>query len=66
MGTHPLDSASPKRIDRSGKLVYARAAAFDLQSLNAIVIPLLKEPVPEVPAAGAATAPAADPKTGGD
>jgi len=52
-------------IDRSGKLVYARAAAFDLQSLNAIVIPLLKEPVPEAPAAGAATAPAAEPKTGG-
>jgi len=50
-------------IDRSGKLVYARAAAFDLQSLNAIVIPLLKEPVPEAPAARAATAPAADAKT---
>jgi len=51
-------------IDRSGKLVYARAAAFDLQSLNAIVLPLLKEPVPEAPATGAAAAaPAADAKT---
>jgi peroxiredoxin len=53
-------------IDRSGKLVYARAAAFDLESLNAIVIPLLKEPVPEAPAAGAATVPPAQPKTLGD
>jgi peroxiredoxin len=41
-------------IDRSGKLVYALAAAFDLESLNAIVLPLLKEPIPEAPAAGAA------------
>jgi peroxiredoxin len=36
-------------IDRSGKLVYAKAAAFDLDSLNAFVIPLLKEPIPPAP-----------------
>ncbi len=36
-------------IDRSGKLVYAQAGAFDLASFNAIVIPLLREPVPEPP-----------------
>jgi peroxiredoxin len=52
-------------IDRSGKLVYARAAEFDLESLNAIVLPLLKEPIPEAPASGAATAAAAGPKTAG-
>jgi peroxiredoxin len=34
-------------IDRSGKLVYAKAGAFDLDSLNAIVVPLLKEAFPE-------------------
>jgi len=33
-------------IDRSGKLVYAQAAAFDVDALNAIVVPLLREPVP--------------------
>jgi thiol-disulfide isomerase/thioredoxin len=37
-------------IDRSGKLVYARAGAFDLDSLNSIVVPLLKEPIPAAPA----------------
>ena len=41
-------------IDRSGKLVYARAGAFDLDSLNGIVIPLLKEPIPAPPATAAA------------
>jgi peroxiredoxin len=34
-------------IDRSGKLVYAKAGAFDLDSLNAVIIPLLQEPVPD-------------------
>ncbi len=33
-------------IDRTGKLVYAKAAAFDLDDLNTIVLPLLKEPIP--------------------
>jgi thiol-disulfide isomerase/thioredoxin len=40
-------------IDRSGKLVYAKAAAFDLDRLNAIVVPLLNEPVPDSPPATA-------------
>ncbi len=39
-------------IDRSGNLVYAQAGGFDIDSLNAVVIPLLKEPIP-----GLATAP---------
>jgi len=36
-------------IDRSGKLVYAKAGGFDIDSLNAIVFPLLKEPMPAEP-----------------
>ena len=42
-------------IDRSGKLVYAQAGAFDLDSLNGVVIPLLKEPIPAPAAAAAPT-----------
>jgi thiol-disulfide isomerase/thioredoxin len=34
-------------IDRSGKLVYAKAGAFSLDDLNTIIIPLLKEPIPQ-------------------
>ncbi|WP_354294844.1 TlpA disulfide reductase family protein [Sphingomonas sp. 1185] len=35
-------------IDRSGRVRYAKAAAFDLQELNALLVPLLKEtPPPE-------------------
>jgi peroxiredoxin len=34
-------------IDRSGKIVYAKAAAFDLDALDALIIPLLREPVPQ-------------------
>jgi cytochrome c biogenesis protein CcmG/thiol:disulfide interchange protein DsbE len=41
-------------IDRSGKLVYANAGAFDLDSFNDIVIPLLKEAIPAPPATAAA------------
>lgn len=33
-------------IDRSGKLVYAKAGAFDVDSFNAVVVPLLREPIP--------------------
>ncbi|MEQ1510626.1 MAG: TlpA disulfide reductase family protein [Sphingopyxis sp.] len=33
-------------IDRTGHIAYARAAAFDLQDLNEILIPLLRQPVP--------------------
>jgi len=45
-------------IDRSGKIVYAQAAAFDIDALNALIIPLLNEPVPESPPT---TAPEAKP-----
>ncbi|HEX4740914.1 MAG TPA: TlpA disulfide reductase family protein [Caulobacteraceae bacterium] len=50
-------------IDRSGKIVYAKAAAFDLDSLNALIIPLLREPYPEQPASP--SEPAAEPKPAG-
>lgn len=33
-------------IDRSGKLRYAKAAAFDLDDLNALLVPLLNEKAP--------------------
>ncbi len=33
-------------FDRSGKLVYAKSAAFDLDALNALLVPLLREPAP--------------------
>lgn len=33
-------------IDRSGRIAYARAAAFDVDSFNAMVLPLLREPIP--------------------
>jgi thiol-disulfide isomerase/thioredoxin len=33
-------------IDRKGVLRYAKAAAFDLDDLNALIIPLLNEPAP--------------------
>ena len=33
-------------IDRSGHVRYAKAAAFDLDALNRILVPLLKEPAP--------------------
>lgn len=36
-------------IDRSGKLVYAQAGGFDIDTLNAVVIPLLREPMPPAP-----------------
>jgi hypothetical protein len=32
-------------IDRAGRLRYARAGAFDLDTLNAVIVPLLQEPV---------------------
>ena len=45
-------------IDRSGKLVYAKAGALDLDTLNEIIVPLLKEPVP-APSSEVASTPAA-------
>ena len=43
-------------IDRNGILRYAKAAAFDVDSLNALLIPLLQEPVPKENPAGPTTA----------
>ena len=38
-------------IDRSGHVRYAKAGAFDLDELNRLLVPLLKEPAPpEMPA----------------
>jgi len=34
-------------IDRKGVVRYAKAAAFDLDALNGLLVPLLQEPVPE-------------------
>ena len=33
-------------IDRTGKVVYAKAGAFDIASLEMVVLPLLKAPIP--------------------
>jgi peroxiredoxin len=46
-------------IDRSGKLVYAQSGAFDIDSLNAVVVPLLKQPIPEPEPATPASSPLA-------
>jgi cytochrome c biogenesis protein CcmG/thiol:disulfide interchange protein DsbE len=41
-------------IDRAGRVRYAKAGAFDLDALNALLIPLLKEaPPPDLQAASA-------------
>jgi cytochrome c biogenesis protein CcmG, thiol:disulfide interchange protein DsbE len=42
-------------IDRAGVVRYAKAGAFDLDSLNEVLVPLLNEPAP--PDAAAPTAP---------
>ena len=39
-------------IDRNGILRYAKADAFDLDSLNAVLLPLLQQPMPDITAAG--------------
>ncbi|MGI8840738.1 MAG: TlpA family protein disulfide reductase [Caulobacteraceae bacterium] len=58
---HQLDGVPTNYvIDRSGKLVYAKAGAFDIDALNAIVIPLLKEPIPKPPPPSAPPASAAE------
>jgi cytochrome c biogenesis protein CcmG, thiol:disulfide interchange protein DsbE len=43
-----IDGAVPSNfvIDRNGVLRYAKAGAFDLDTLNEILVPLLKEPRP--------------------
>jgi cytochrome c biogenesis protein CcmG, thiol:disulfide interchange protein DsbE len=44
-------------IDRSGKIVYAKAGAFDKDALDVLIIPLLNEPMPgETPPATPASA----------
>ncbi len=44
-------------IDRAGVVRYAEAGAFELETLNELLVPLLKEPAPAVTAApGAAPA----------
>ena len=35
-------------IDRSGRIRYAKAGAFDLDELNTLLVPLLREPAPPV------------------
>jgi hypothetical protein len=39
-------------IDRGGILRYAKAAAFDLDSLNDVLIPLLQQSKPDTAPAG--------------
>ncbi len=60
---HQLDGVPTNYVvDRSGKLVYAKAAAFDIDALNAIVIPLLKEPIPEPSPPAASSTATSEPK----
>jgi len=59
---HDMDAVPTNYIiDRNGKLVYAKAAAFDIDSLNAIIIPLLEEPIPDAQAAPPASGASAPP-----
>jgi peroxiredoxin len=47
-GGYPILKGVPTNyiIDRSGHIRYAKAGAFDLDALNSLLVPLLKEPVP--------------------
>ncbi len=36
-------------IDRTGKLVYAKAGAFNIDTINKFIVPLLNEPLPAEP-----------------
>ena len=47
-------------VDRAGVLRYAKAA-FDLDALNGILVPLLKEPPPEAEPQATPAAPASAP-----
>jgi len=60
-GYAPIDGAVPTNfvIDRAGVLRYAKAGAFDLDELNAVLIPLLNEPAPPAVAVSATTIAAA-------
>ena len=48
-------------IDRSGNLVYADAGALDMASFNSLIVPLLRQPIPE---AASTQASAATPSAG--
>ena len=47
-GDYPVLGGVPTNyvVDRAGVVRYAKAAAFTLDSLNAVLVPLLNEPVP--------------------
>ena len=47
-GPYAVRSALPTNyvIDRAGIVRYAKAGAFDLDTLNALLVPLLREPAP--------------------
>ena len=47
-------------IDRAGVVRYARAAAFSLDALNAVLVPLLNAPPPALSPSAAAAAPAGE------
>jgi cytochrome c biogenesis protein CcmG/thiol:disulfide interchange protein DsbE len=53
-GPYGVQKALPTNyvIDRSGILRYAQAGAFDLDSLNEVLIPLLQQPKPDAAPAG--------------
>ena len=47
-GPYDVMNAVPTNIviGRDGRVRYAKAGAFDLDQLNAVLVPLLNEPVP--------------------
>lgn len=47
----PIGDAVPSNfiIDRAGVLRYAKAAALELDDMNDILVPLLREPAPQTP-----------------
>lgn len=53
-GYAPIGGAVPTNfvIDRAGRVRFAAAGAFDLDQLNALLIPLLREPAPPTLAVG--------------
>jgi thiol-disulfide isomerase/thioredoxin len=53
-GNYPVMTGLPTNyiIDRSGHIRYAQSGAFDLDTLNQEIVPLLNEPVPASTPAG--------------
>ncbi len=47
-GNYPVMEGLPTNyvFDRAGTLRYAKSGAFDLDALNTVIIPLLREPAP--------------------